>query len=826
MSKKIFFYLLLFTLFAAGILFFNSLHKELIHYTQLTARTNKVFSSFQNLSRQVNNAAIITPELLNAGRQGQVETVFYADSQSVYRELAILRSLVIDTININTVQRLETVIKKELNWLLNSNVPDSMLHNSAAPHIAAFGGIQSLIEKGVQRTAFLLENRQSRLDDTAIKIRACMLFFILLSGVLIFYTAGIFFRQQSRRKTKEAELEASNRLLRDAQHMGKIGNWEYNTGSGELYGSDEIYGAWGLDKNAGPLTYEWFVSTIYPADRQQLLDELEMVFAGHKEHDREFRIVMPDGRIKWLHGKGRMVNDKQGKPVILQGIVKDIDARKTTEISLQENIKLLEDYRFALDQSTIIAITDQRGIILSVNDNFCSISGYSRNELVGNTHKLINSGYHPALFFKDFWDTIASGKVWQGEIRNRAKNGNFYWVYTTVVPFIDINGKPYRYLAIRFDISEKKKAEEIVLDTLHEKNTILESIADAFFAVDHSWKVTYWNRVAEEALSRPKAQMLGKNLWEVFADSVGSNSYIKYHEALEKNQPVNFEDHYALLNKWYEISAYPSPQGLSVYFKDITERKLSQISLTKLNQHLEEQARELLVSNTELEQFAYVASHDLQEPLRMVTGFLSQLEKKYEPVLDPKGKKYIFYAMDGARRMRQMILDLLEFSRVGRTEDDMVLFDLRELVMEMQELFRKEIGSRQAIIEIGHLPVIRMYKTRISQVLRNLIGNALKYARRDVPPHIHISVQDIGTHWLFAIADNGIGIESEYRDKVFIIFQRLHSKDEYEGSGMGLAICKKIVEGLGGKIWIESTGNAGSTFYFTIAKEQGHRLQH
>jgi len=821
MPKKIIFYLFLFVLFAAGFRFFDSLHKELIHYTELTARTNKVFGSFQNFSRQISNAAIVTPELLMAGRGKQVKPMFYTDSQSVQTELALLKSLVVDTVNIRIVQHLDTLIKEELHWLLNSNVPDSILNNRSAAHLAAFRQIQELIEKGIGRTGVLLENRQSQLDRTAMKIRACMLFFILLSGVLVFYTAAISFRQQSKRKDKEAELEASNRLLRDAQHMGKIGNWEYNTASGELYWSDEVYNTWGLNKTSGQPAYEWMMSTVYPADRQQLAGELEMVFAGHKEHDLEFRIVMPAGAVKWLHGRGRMVKDKQGKPVIFQGIVKDIDARKTTEISLQENIKLLQDYRFALDQSTIIAITDQRGIILSVNDNFCTISGYSREELVGSTHKLINSGYHPAAFFKDFWDTIASGKVWQGEIRNRAKNGNFYWVYTTVVPFLDVSGKPYRYLAIRFDISEKKQAEAVVLDTLHEKNTILESIADAFFAVDSSWKVTYWNRVAEEALNRPKADMLGKNLWEVFADSVGSNSYIKYHEAVAKNQPVNFEDHYALLNKWYEISAYPSSRGLSVYFKDITERKLSQISLTKLNKHLEDQARKLLVSNTELEQFAYVASHDLQEPLRMVTGFLSQLEKKYDPVLDEKGKQYIFYAIDGARRMRQMILDLLEFSRVGRTEDDMVEFDLGELVNEMQELFHKEISSRQGIIEAGSLPVIKMYKTRISQVFRNLIGNALKYARRETPPRIHISVQDLGTHWQFVIADNGIGIEPEYHDKVFIIFQRLHSKDEYEGSGMGLAICKKIVEGLGGKIWIESTGKNGSTFYFTIAKEQG-----
>jgi len=369
------------------------------------------------------------------------------------------------------------------------------------------------------------------------------------------------------------------------------------------------------------------------------------------------------------------------------------------------------------------------------------------------------------------------------------------------------------------NITERKKAEEEVLHTLNEKNTILESIGDAFFAVDKTWAVTYWNNHAEEMLGVPKKEIVGYNLWDVFKSSIDSESYWKYHEAIETNKVIQFEDYYPVLNKWYEISAYPSEKGLAVYFKDITERKISDIRLNDLNEDLQQQAKELAISNMELEQFAYVASHDLQEPLRMVTSFLTQLDKKYGGTIDEKGKQYIYFAVDGAKRMRQIILDLLEYSRAGRTADSVENIDLNELIEEIQILFRKQIEEKKAHITIGQFRQLHAHKSPIRQVFQNLIGNALKYAREDKPVKIHINAKTLDDHWQFSISDNGIGIEHEYFEKIFIIFQRLHNKEEFSGTGMGLAITKKIIESQGGKIWVESEEGKGSTFYFTLPKE-------
>jgi light-regulated signal transduction histidine kinase (bacteriophytochrome) len=243
--------------------------------------------------------------------------------------------------------------------------------------------------------------------------------------------------------------------------------------------------------------------------------------------------------------------------------------------------------------------------------------------------------------------------------------------------------------------------------------------------------------------------------------------------------------------------------------------------LKDLNKELEKHVQQLLVSNAELEQFAYIASHDLQEPLRMVTSFLTQIERKYSNIIDEKGKKYIYFAVDGAKRMRQIILDLLEFSRIGKAEDKVETVDLNELMNETLTLYSQKIKEKNAAISFQHLPAIKASRSSMRQVFQNLVSNCLKYSNNTgLTPEIKITAVTVGQDWQFAVSDNGIGIDPTYFDKIFIIFQRLHNKDEYSGTGIGLAVTKKIIENLGGKIWVESEEGKGSTFYFTINKQE------
>jgi len=251
--------------------------------------------------------------------------------------------------------------------------------------------------------------------------------------------------------------------------------------------------------------------------------------------------------------------------------------------------------------------------------------------------------------------------------------------------------------------------------------------------------------------------------------------------------------------------------------QDITGRKENEIILKELNEKLEKRARELLESNAELERFAYVASHDLQEPLRMVSSFLQILKKKFHNQLDETANQYIHFAVDGADRMKKLINDLLEYSRIGSNKEVFETIHVKEIINSVLNIYSNRIKEKKALIKIEEMPVIEGAKTQIAQLFQNLIGNALKYCNKH-KPQITVSYIESTDTWTFSVKDNGIGIDKKYWDKIFIIFQRLHNKTEYSGTGIGLSICKKIVERHGGEIWVESEVNKGSTFYFTIKK--------
>jgi len=247
------------------------------------------------------------------------------------------------------------------------------------------------------------------------------------------------------------------------------------------------------------------------------------------------------------------------------------------------------------------------------------------------------------------------------------------------------------------------------------------------------------------------------------------------------------------------------------------EKQLRQ-QLSHEQQSLSHAMEMLKKKNVELEQFSYAASHDLQEPLRMVTGFLGQLEKKYNHIIDAKGKQYIWFAVDGAKRMQQIIIDLLEFSQIGNHSESREDINLHELINEIRILYCTKIENKKAKIIVEYLPVIHSNKIALNQVFQNLISNGLKYCHAQGEVIIKIGAVEKEMHWQFSINDNGIGISKEDYEKVFIIFQRLHGKEEYPGTGIGLAITKKNIEQMGGDIWVESEENKGSTFYFTIPK--------
>lgn len=256
--------------------------------------------------------------------------------------------------------------------------------------------------------------------------------------------------------------------------------------------------------------------------------------------------------------------------------------------------------------------------------------------------------------------------------------------------------------------------------------------------------------------------------------------------------------------------------------QNITRRKEDEALLLELNKQLKQRADELAASNVELERFAYVASHDMQEPLRMITSFLQLFRKKYQEKIDDTAEQYLHFVMDGADRMKRLITDLLEYSRIGSNKGVAESIDINQLMKEVKEVFVNRIAECEATIVCKDLPVIMGNKTQLFQLFQNLVGNALKYIGKEKPIVI-VSGQEEDNHFLFSVEDNGIGIKPMFFDKIFVLFQRLHHKHQYSGTGIGLSVCKKIVEKHGGKIWVTSEPDKGSTFYFTISK---HLDQH
>jgi PAS domain S-box-containing protein len=629
--------------------------------------------------------------------------------------------------------------------------------------------------------------------------------------------------------TEKKEYE---QLLNKANDLALIGGWEIDRINNKAFWSSITLKICEIDPLEKPDMNSWMEYFMEGIDRDTIKLRVKEAIQLQKSWDEELRIVTKTGKVKWVRSIGD-TEFVEGECIRVFGSFQDIDTRKQTELILQKNLKELKDYKFALDQSAIVSTTNAQGNILSVNDNFCQVSKYSRDELLGQNHSIVNSGFHNKEFFGQLWSTILAGNVWKGEVKNKAKDGTFYWVYTTIIPFLDSNGNVQQFLSIRFDITEEKNAEDELKISNDRYDLVGKATNDAIFDLDIVHNTIEW-------VGEGLGSVMG---FESFVDKKPTNSHLKDFVHPEDLQRVMKKQMAALVDPneflWNDEFRFKNAGGgyLQVHargiiikdqngkglrvigsIQDITKLRENENRLQELNKNLEDQTKALAVSNEELEQFAYVASHDLQEPLRMVTSFMAQLEKKYGDVIDEKGKRYIEYAVDGAKRMRQIILDLLDYSRVGKMDDQKEDIDLNELLKGIQILFRKQMEDKKAMLRITPMPVVHSFVAPLQQVFQNLIGNALKFTKHNVPAMVRIGSEDLGEYWKFSISDNGIGMEVEDLEKIFIIFKQLNSKEEFPGSGIGLAVTKKIIEKQGGKIWVESQIGHGSTFYFTLPK--------
>lgn len=353
---------------------------------------------------------------------------------------------------------------------------------------------------------------------------------------------------------------------------------------------------------------------------------------------------------------------------------------------------------------------------------------------------------------------------------------------------------------------------------------IVETAQEGIWMTDENNVTVFVNKKLTEIIGYSSEEMLGKSLLHFMDDETRKTAELimrrqKYTE--KKMYECRFickSGHviWTSLANNFLLDENGKFKGMLCMVTDITERKKSEEELTQLNNALKKSANELTASNRELEKFAYAASHDLQEPLRMVSGFLQLLQDKYGNELDDTAQKYINFAVDGANRMKTLIFDLLEFSRVSTVKKENTIIDLNELVNRTLLNLKTAIEESGAIITMQKLPEVEGNDFQLIQLFQNIIGNAIKYRTKE-KPLIEIGYASKQEGMAFFVKDNGIGVDPSNFERIFVIFQRLHNRAEYAGTGIGLAICKKIVELHGGKIWIESAKGEGSVFYFTLS---------
>ncbi|KIL99612.1 Phytochrome two-component sensor histidine kinase Cyanobacterial phytochrome B [Paramagnetospirillum magnetotacticum MS-1] len=503
----------------------------------------------------------------------------------------------------------------------------------------------------------------------------------------------------STQKQAAAKLEQSEERFRSLVEGTTDWVWESDENHGFSWFSDSFDAIIGIASDSLLGKRRWdIVSDTHEVESPKWEAHIADLTAHRPFRDFHYWIKTGDETAKWISISGSPQFDYDGHFKGYRGSGSDVTAKANAAMQLRMMSKVVE-------QSPVsVVITDTEGTIEFVNEQFCTVTGYRPEEVIGQNNRLLSSGQTPLETYVRLWSAIASGQIWTGELLNRKKDGTQHWELISISPIYDDDGNIARYVAVKEDITYRRKAEQ---------------------------------RIAEA------------------------------------------------------------------------------------NRMLETQSQQLKATNAELEQFAYVASHDLRAPLRMVTSYLTLVERKLGAELTGDIKEFIDYAVGGAKRMDRLINDLLQFSRTGKGKGS-VTVHLREAVGEA--LANLEVNIRDSKAEVSTtegLPSVMGDPGELVRLFQNLIGNAIKYIPSERTPQIEIGWREEAGDYLLWVKDNGIGIAPEDRERAFMVFQRLVAQDEYDGTGIGLAICKRIVEHHGGKIWIESEVGLGSTFFMTFPPHQG-----
>jgi PAS domain S-box-containing protein len=498
----------------------------------------------------------------------------------------------------------------------------------------------------------------------------------------------------------------------------------------------------------------------------------------------------------------------------------------SSEESMRNQEKAVEaEFKYEeLQHSSLIGIItfDKEFIIQKANSASAKILKRKSKDFIGKHFSdYIAQQYKKS--FDSYLKKIQSTKTRQDHtFQLKKEDGRDLYIILESFPIINARNEIDSIRSIIIDITEQKNS-----DLKHQTELIknaVESMLDPFVILTPErdeydriidFVYTYVNSEAEKANNLSREDTIGKRLTELFPNFIGSNMFNNFIKVAETGEPImkegvymEFAAKHQTIKGIFHTRINRLNDEIIVTYRDITEKSNAEVKLNALISELER-------SNKELEQFAYVASHDLQEPLRMVTQFTKLLSERYKDKSDPKSEEYISFILDGANRMIVLLKDLLKYARVSSQAKPFEITDVNKVLAEVLTDLNLLISDSKAEINVSSLPKLMADPVQMRQLFQNLIENAIKF-RNESKLVINISVEKKMKDWVFSVSDNGIGIDPRFSESIFMIFQRLHDREKYAGSGVGLAICKRIVERHNGRIWVESEEGKGSTFYFTI----------
>jgi PAS domain S-box-containing protein len=627
------------------------------------------------------------------------------------------------------------------------------------------------------------------------------------------------------RRVEQALLDGEQRFRTVANYTH---DWEYWTAPDGrvLWMSPSCERVTGYPVEAFLQDPELIFRICQPEERARFRDHMREATEGRDLAPVEFRIQHRDGGLIWISHICVPVWDDQGRPAGRRATNIDVTERKLADLVLLESEQRFRTvFDKAIDGIVIFSI---EGEIIDVNEAFAAMHGRTREELRG-LHLGDCDAPESARLAPGRMRRLLSGETLKVDLEQVHKDGHVFQTEATAT-LVSLGGRP-AILSFHRDITDRKRAEEALQRERILKSAIVDSTDDAIITKSLDGVITSWNQGAEKLLGYSAEDMLGQSVLTIIpADRVAEEAEVLAH--IRRGEPLQ---HYETVRKAKDgrlvpISLTVSPirnlegrvVGASKIARDITELKKLEGDIQALNRdlehHVEVRTRQLEAANQELEAFTYSVSHDLRAPLRHLTGFVELLNRRGVSALDAKSRHYLEVISQSASKMGCLIDDLLSFSRMGRAELMKQTVDLGQLTQEVRDEVAKDLPpGRDIQWRIGRLPVVTGDQAMLRLVLVNLLSNAVKYSKHGESPVIELGAWMSGeTEWTVFVRDHGAGFEMKYVDKLFGLFQRLHSSEEYEGTGVGLANVRRIITRHGGRTWAEGELNKGATFYFTL----------